>query len=86
MTSSFNIKNSSEKGLIIIHEPECFEFYLQPNDEVTIAFNSSLDSVLLRHSIDDNKIVVSIIDDKSSYRVIHHGVDIFENIWTSRIG
>jgi len=78
MTSSFDILNSSEKELIIIHEPECFEFYLQPNDEVTIVFNSSLDAILLRHSIDGDKIVVSIIDDKSPYRVIHNGIDIFE--------
>jgi len=37
-----------------------------------------MDGVLLRQYIDDGKMTVDILDNKSPYRVMRNGIDVFE--------
>ena len=64
--------------MLIIHEPECFEFYLPPNEVLTIEFYANKNSILLKHFIEGNSIGISILDDQSPYRVMYKGMDVFE--------
>lgn len=75
--TSFVLHNTSETNMIIVHEPECFEFILKPGEEVSIITECCENSVELRYSINGENIVVAILDDRSRYMVIQNGVDVF---------
>ena len=62
----------------IIHEPECFEFKLSINEEITLATNPCKESVQLRVGIEQGKVLISIIPHKSLYAVYHQGGDVFK--------
>ncbi|NSL88968.1 hypothetical protein ECE50_019155 [Chitinophaga sp. Mgbs1] len=76
--TSFKILNSSDTEMEIIHEPECFTFNLPINQEVLIETKAKLEAIQLRITIDEGKIVVSILDENSPYNVLHNGEDVFE--------
>jgi hypothetical protein len=76
--TSFEIINSSNNEMHLIHEPEGFEFILNPNDEVIIEVDSSEETVSLRHSVENGICVIGILPNKSLYSVLHNGVDVFK--------
>jgi hypothetical protein len=75
--TSFNILNNTGLEMEIIHEPECFEFSLPLNEEVTIEVNSCKDSILLRTSIENGKVIIAVLGSESLYTVYYKGEDIF---------
>ncbi len=76
--TSFKILNSSDTEMEIIHEPECFTFDLPIKQEVLIETRANLETVQLRITMDEGKIVVSILDENSPYNVLYNGEDIFK--------
>lgn len=75
--TSFKISNTSNSEMEIIHEPECFTFNLPINEEIIIETNACLDSIQLNITSEDDKIAISILDEKSDYKVLHNGQDVF---------
>ena len=75
--TSIDILNDTENSMEIIHEPECFEFMLPPGEKLTIEVNSGEQSVILRHSLAKDTVILSILDDKSYYIVKYKGIDVF---------
>ncbi|MDB5285601.1 MAG: hypothetical protein JWR05_550 [Mucilaginibacter sp.] len=77
--STFSIANDTNQEMIIVHEPECFEFKLPVNEELEVETRCCKDSILLRTSVDDEgKVVIRVFDDVSLYKVIYKGEDIFK--------
>jgi hypothetical protein len=74
---SFTIFNDTQRGIILIHEPECFEFTLPPNEEVVIEADCCEHSIVLKQSIADSQHLISILDENSLYNVLYKGVDVF---------
>ena len=77
-TNTISIVNNSGLDMDIIHEPECFEFKLPVNEEVTIETIPCKESLQLKIGIDEGKIFISIIPDRSLYAVYHQGVNVFK--------
>ena len=76
--SSFTIHNSSEMSMILVHEPECFEYELPPGEEAIIEFDSGEKRVYLRwYGAADGKMAVAILDDNGLYSVYSQGVNVF---------
>ena len=75
--SSFQIENISTTELLIIHEPEGFEFQLPPNESVTVECDPVPDGVVLRYGIDQGMAVIGIMPERSYYRVVYKGQDVF---------
>ena len=75
--TSFDILNDTENDLEIIHEPECFEFMLPPGEKLTLEVNSCEQSIILRHSLAKDTVILSILDDQSYYTVRYKGIDVF---------
>ena len=78
--TSFKILNSTDKSMRIIHEPECVEFELPVNKEIEILVENVESAIVLRYSLENGAISVAILDDKSYYRVIQKGIDVFEDL------
>jgi hypothetical protein len=78
MTNTFVIENTTQSGMNIIHEPECFEFLLPSGEELTVETNNTKNSICIRPWIDNGIINISIWDDKSPYRILYKGCDVFE--------
>ena len=76
-TISFQIVNKFSSEMLFLHEPEGFEFRLPPNEEVTIQVDPVEHSITLVHSMEENTCVINILDDKSLYKVLYKGVDVF---------
>jgi hypothetical protein len=74
--SSIQIINSSGNEMCIIHEPECFEFALMQQDEISIEFNAKKNSIAPRHSIENWICVISLLPGNSNYTVLHKGIDV----------
>ena len=80
-TTSFTIRNDSNAIMTIVHEPECFEYELPPNEEVIVEVDAVQKSVALYYHLEDCRITVSIVDERSlGYRVYHNGIDVFERL------
>ena len=79
-TNTFTILNSTGLEMDIIHEPECFEFTLPIDNEVTIATNACEESIQLRIGVAEGKTLISILSNKSLYEVHHQGVDVFKEL------
>ena len=79
--TTFRVANESGKTMIIVHEPEYYEFLLPDNEEVLIVVKSCEESASLRHSFEDDMIVVRVLDHKSPYKVIYKGEDVFEKFF-----
>jgi hypothetical protein len=76
--TTFQILNESSRDIIIVNEPNGFEFVLSNKIEITIEIESLKNAITLRHSIRENQIVIALLDDSSNYRVLSEGVDVFE--------
>lgn len=76
--TTFRIFNDTKAEMLIIQEPNGFEFILPADDEILIEFNSGENGVILKQSLEGGKIVISILDDLSSYKVLYKSKDIFE--------
>jgi hypothetical protein len=77
--SSFQILNTSEKAMRLVHEPEGFEFILEPKEEVVIEFDGVENGVALRYSTENAICIIGILPEKSLYRVFHNGFDVFKD-------
>jgi len=75
--TSFDILNDTENDMEIVHEPECFEFMLPPGEKLTIEVDSCEQSIILRHSLAKETVILSILDNKSYYTVRYKGIDVF---------
>lgn len=60
-----------------MHEPEGFEFRLPPNEEVMVQVDSVEHSITLVQSMEENTCVINVMDNKSPYKVLYKGVDVF---------
>jgi hypothetical protein len=76
--SNFTIYNSSEKEMIIVHEPEGFEFCLPKLQEVVVESDFVMTGIRLNISVSDQQIVLAILDDQNNYRVLQNGKDVFQ--------
>ncbi|QJB30801.1 hypothetical protein HF329_05605 [Chitinophaga oryzae] len=76
--TSFSIYNSSDSDMEVIHEPEGFVYTLPIREEIVIVADSCLNSVQIKISSEENKIVVAILDEKSLYSVMYKGEDVFK--------
>lgn len=76
--TSFKILNDTDKEMDIVHEPECFQFCLPSNEEITIETNACRDSILIRTSVENSKVILSILDDGSFYEVFYKGENVFK--------
>jgi hypothetical protein len=78
--TTFQIWNSSELELDVVHEPEAVEFALPKNEELTVAVNSGEDTVTLSVSIDkkSGKIRIGVWSEKSSYDIIYKDKNVFD--------
>lgn len=75
--TSLKIFNSSNSEMEIIHEPESFIFNLPINEEIIIETDSCKESIQLKVSSDNGKIVIAILDENSLYSVLHDGQNVF---------
>jgi hypothetical protein len=78
MGTSFKIFNSTDLNMEIIHEPECFDFELPPNEEVIIETECCEESIILDTSIENGKVTISIHWANSLYRVRYKDEDVFD--------
>ena len=77
--ASFTISNTEEKAeLTIVHEPEGFEFTLSPGQDVVVETFGMEKSIVLRHSVQNGKLIIGIMPDLGFYRVLYNGQDVFE--------
>jgi len=76
--TTFTISNDTDGNMTIIHEPECFEFMLPINEEITIETDSCKNSIHLKTYIEDGLITIAILGNKSLYSVYYKGNNIFE--------
>jgi hypothetical protein len=76
--TSFKIFNSSNSEMEVIHEPECFTFNLPVNEEIIVESDSCKESIQLKASYKNGKIIISILDENSLYTVLKNGENVFE--------
>jgi len=76
--TSFKILNDTGSKIEIIHEPECFEFNLPENEEIEIETGACKESILIRASLEEGRIVLSVLDENSLYSVSNNGEDVFK--------
>jgi ribonuclease inhibitor len=83
-TTSLTIRNDSDVIMTIVREPECFEYQLPPNEEAIVELDSVQKGIALYHHIEDGRITVRIIDERSNgYSVYHNGLEVFERLMNS---
>lgn len=76
--TSLKIRNNLQENIIIIHEPECFEFTLPPNEEILIETEPKAESIQLNIDVDNGEILISVIPNNSLYTIYYNGQDAFE--------
>jgi hypothetical protein len=76
--TSFSISNDTGTEMIIMHEPDCFEFDLPPGEELIIETYCCRNSIVLNTGIENGKIRISITGNKSLYNAYHKGENIFK--------
>jgi len=77
--TTFQIKNTFDSNLSVIHELEGFEFHLPPNEEITIEVESKDGvSILLNIGLANGENVIGIIPELSHYAVYYKGVNVFK--------
>jgi hypothetical protein len=79
--STFTIENITDLEMTIVHEPECFEFSLPVNEQLIIETKCCEESVVLQTWIDNGRVVIAILNEKSFYNVLYKGVNVFEKFF-----
>ena len=79
--TSFKIENDTESEIVIIHEPEAFEFNLPPKKELEVETMAEKDSISISISSDQTTIYLSFWGHRSYYKLFYEGTEIFEEYY-----